>query len=372
MVISLKNIQNVTAYVRKPAESILSTKKISKPIIPETIKYAGEKAQQNLPIAFRIHNNALKTLYPQELARWKDAVTDLKDFSFQGLPSTKHLSKDELETLFNFIKKEFDIEPFILVSQGGRPAMVTRTSPILSKLKSQNFDTMTRSLWAHNDNTFIFNKKATLKNIEKNKKFYIQRLNLAKDTSNEDIYKLLTAEQSPLKNEKESCDLIGILFGFPRKNSMIYKLETDAGLNYMAREDVSTFKQTLLKHLHSPNCVYSKFDDSFKKELEEAIKSITKVGHSKDSNLPLGYTFTNYFSETPEIVRINQKIRDTLASLEKINKANKRAKEEEFIKSLDEFCDPRKELLEFFESLQNKVLKDAQINKKTSLIDTTI
>ena len=231
---------------------------------------------------------------------------------------------------------------------------------------------MQRSLWGHNDNTFIFNKKATLENIEKNKKFYLQRLNLSKDASNEDIYKFLTGENSPLKNEKQSCDLIGMLFGFPCKNSMIYKLESDTGLNYIAREDVAKYKQALIKHLHSPNCVYRDFDEVFKKELEEAIKSITKIDHSKNSNLPPGYTFTNYFDEIPEIVRINQKIRSSLANLVKINKANKKAKEDEFIKSLDEFCNPHKELLEFFESIQNKTSATSQISKTPSTIDAII
>ena len=109
MAISFKNIPNIVAYVRKPAESILSTRKITTPIRPETIKYAGEKAYEALPIAVRIQNNALKRLYPQELARWNAAVMDMKDFRLKGLPSTKHLSEEELDALCGFLKKEYDI-----------------------------------------------------------------------------------------------------------------------------------------------------------------------------------------------------------------------------------------------------------------------
>ncbi len=44
MSISVKPVQNIVAYVRKPAESILSTRRMTAPIKPAQIKYAGAKS----------------------------------------------------------------------------------------------------------------------------------------------------------------------------------------------------------------------------------------------------------------------------------------------------------------------------------------
>ena len=277
------------------------------------------------------------------------------------MPSVSHLNENEREILVQQLNKFHDVPAFVFMSLGARPAMVTTSSDILLKVKSQNFDTLLRTLGEY-ENTFIFNKKATLEHISQNRSFYTQRLNLPKNTPDEDIYKILTGENSPLKDEKRGCDLIGLLFGFPKKNSMIYKLERDTNLAVSLRPTPEKFKKALLKELHSPDCVYAKFDYSFKKDLEDTINSITTVGHSRDLGLPYGYTFVKFADETQEIVKINQKLRKILPELEKINAANKKARDDELISSLaDEL--PQKELEDFIKSLQEELGK---IQKSTA------
>lgn len=355
MPISFNNIPKLVAYVRKPAESIISTRKITTPIQPEELRYAGAKAYEQMPLVFKIHNGLLKGLTIKELERLDSALLGIKGFRLKGLPSTSHLNEAEREILSKQLNKFRDVNPFVFMSLGARPAMVTTSSDILLKVKSKNFDTLLRTLGEY-ENTFIFNKKATLEHIAKNKSFYTQRLNLPKNAADEDIYKILTGENSPLKDENGGCDLIGLLFGFPKKNSMIYKLERDAGIDVLLRKNPEKFKEALLKELHSPDCVYAKFDDAFKKELENTIKSISTVGHSDDLGLPLGYTFVNFAGETSEVVRINQKLREILPKLEKINAANQKAKDEEFFRGLTD-ANPQKELDEFIKSLQEESSK---------------
>ncbi len=65
MSVFIRNIPKLVAYVRKPAESILSTKKITTPIQQETLRYAGTQAQEQMPIVFKIHNGLLKKLLPK-------------------------------------------------------------------------------------------------------------------------------------------------------------------------------------------------------------------------------------------------------------------------------------------------------------------
>ena len=355
MSVFIRNIPKLVAYVRKPAESILSTKKITTPIQQETLRYAGTQAQEQMPIVFKIHNGLLKKLLPKEQEQLDSILWDIKGFRFKNLPSVSHLNENEREILVQQLNKFHDVPAFVFMSLGARPAMVTTSSDILLKVKSQNFDTLLRTLGEY-ENTFIFNKKATLEHLAQNRSFYTQRLNLPKNTPDEDIYKILTGENSPLKDEKKGCDLIGLLFGFPKKNSMIYKLERDTNLAVSLRPTPEKFKKALLKELHSPDCVYAKFDDSFKKDLEDTINSITTVGHSRDLGLPYGYTFVKFADETPEIVKINQKLRKILPKLEKINAANKKARDDELISSLaDEL--PQKELEDFIKSLQEELGK---------------
>ena len=364
MSMSVKSIQNIVAYVRKPAESILSTRRMTAPIKPAQIKYAGAKAQEEMPFVYKIHNGELKRLYPQELQRCDYAMSDIADFQLKGLKTTANFNVLDLQEFYSHLKHQNDIKAFTFVSLGVRPAMATTHSWLFSKIKVPNFDTLTCKYL--DDITFFFNKKAALENIHRNKSFYTQRLNLPKNVSDDDIYKILTGENSPLKNYKER-DLIGMIMGFPYKNNLIFKLEDDARVHLSLRKNPEKFKEALIKELHSPNCIYAKFDDAFKKDLEDSIKSITTVRESADLGLPFGYTFINFVDETPEIVRINKKIREAIPELEKINAANQKAKDDEFLRSLT--ADPQKELDDFIKSLQSEADKQKNTVSMQNIMD---
>ena len=171
MPISFNNIAKLVAYVRKPAESIISTRKITTPIQTETLRYAGVKAHGQMPFVFKIHNGLLKGLIPKELERLDSALLGIKGFRLKGLSSTSHLNEAEREILLKQLNKFRDVNPFVFMSFGARPVMVTGSSDILLKVKSKNFDTLLRTFGEY-ENTFIFNKQATLEHIAKNKSFY--------------------------------------------------------------------------------------------------------------------------------------------------------------------------------------------------------
>lgn len=362
MGISFRNIQNVVAYVRKPSESILSTKKLTTPINTESLRYAGAKAQEQMPYVFKIHNNGLKRLYPQETSSFNCAMSDLEKFRLKGLDFTANLNEQELEQLYSHLRQNFDTKSFTLVSLGVRPAMATIHSPIISKIKSPNFDTV---VCDYKDviMDFVINKKAALENIHRNKDFYIQRFNLTKTTSDEDIYKILIGENSPLKTRNNNDDIIGMIMGFPRKNNLIFQIERSAGIHYTLRSNPKKYKEALLKELQSPDYAYAKFDDNLKNEVEKAVNSISSIKSAKELGLPDQYVFINFVDDVSEIARINKKIREAMPKLKKINEENQKAKDKEFYDNLIN-SDPQKELQDFIKALQQE-LGDSKSIKNT-------
>ena len=66
-------------------------------------------------------------------------------------------------------------------------------------------------------------KEAMLENIGNNKYFYSKRLNLPKNSTNEQVYKTMISSDSPLLNIKDSQDLIGVMFGYPFKKLKMLK-----------------------------------------------------------------------------------------------------------------------------------------------------
>ena len=277
----------------------------------------------------------------------------MQKFRLKGLPTTANCNEQELQELWTHLRKNIDIESFILTSTGARPAVFTNYSPLFEKIKSTNFDTVIFNFkdWA---GTIVINKKAAFENIQRNKDFYTQRLNLPKTASDDEIYKILTGGNSPYK-DRNNTDFIGMMLGFPRKDNLIFQLEGDAGSNIALRKNPEKMKEVLLKELHSPNCVYAKFDDAFKKELEDAINSITSVKSSRDLGLPDGYVFTNFVDDTSELVRINKNIQESTQKLEKMNESNQKAADEEFARSLIDDADPQKQLDDFIKIMQEEL-----------------
>ncbi len=365
MAISLQTVKNIATSVGRPAEGILFSRKITIPrqLNPQNLRFIDSGISGRDIYTFNIQNSAQKRLSPKELDNIRQAFKDMRSSSLQGLETTKGLDAYDLYLLNKQLSAE--TSEFILMSLGARPAMATGyPTSIVEKIKSKNFDIIIEDA---NNYAVIINKEAAFENICRNKNFYTQRLSLPKTATDEDVYKILTGDNSPLRY-KTNSDIIGMILGFPRKDNMIFQLERSAGLDYTLRENLPKYKEALLKELHSPNCVYAKFDDTFKKELEDAINSIKSIKHSEELGLPYGYQFINFVDDTPEIARINKSIREATSKMEKINTANQKAADEEFWHNLTD-TDPQKQLEEFAKSMQEEAAKLQTTTNPQNIMD---
>lgn len=257
----------------------------------------------------------------KELADWKQVVAEAQNNSFSGFETTNNMTSYEVSEFKKSLVKYNDVEAFILVSTGGRPAMSTQMHPSINKIKSDKFDILK---W--DDQVFIFNKEAMLENIKNNKYFYNKRLNLPENSTYEQIYKTITSSDSPLLNIKDSQDLIGVMFGYPFKNTIVFQLERDSGMYkniVKCRKNIPQYKDTLKKALYAEDSKYSSFGEEFKRDMEKSIDSIISVKNSGSENYPMGYTFMHSISEPLEEHRINKCIRESADKVQKINNIEK-------------------------------------------------
>ena len=311
--------------------SVIKTAQIGKTINFKNLRYAPE-------LADRIEIN-FKKLSKEELVHWEDTVNKTCGNYFAGLSSTKNLNAAEKIDLINLLHSAKDIEPFLLMSTGGRSAMATSMHPILNKLNTANFSIVPDAL-SQFKNVFIFNRKSMLENIEKNKSFYTKRLNLPPDLSNDKIYdRLVSKAYSPLivSKRKDCQDIIGVMFGYPFKDSIIFQLERDTGLGSDLRKDIPRFKMELKKILNSDNSRYKDFGNDFKQDIEKSIDSIETINVSNQVGYPQGYTFVEYTKQPDEVSRIGKQIRSSTAELKRLNKMEEElqlAREQEELKKL--------------------------------------
>ena len=262
-----------------------------------------------------------RKLTSKDLADWKSIVAEAQGNLFSGFETTKNMQPYDRLLLKESLVKNYDIEPFLLVSTGGRPAMSTQMHPSIDKIKSDNFDILK---W--DDQVFIFNKEAMLENIGNNKYFYSKRLNLPKNSANEQVYKTMISSDSPLLNIKDSQDLIGVMFGYPFKNTIVFQLERDSGMYktiVKCRKNIPQYKDILKKALYAEDSKYSSFGEEFKRDMEKSIDSIISVKSSGSENYPMGYTFMHSISEPLEEHRINKCIRESADKVQKINNIEK-------------------------------------------------
>ena len=219
--------------------------------IKNGLKYSPE-------ICDRVTLNGRK-LTSKDLTDWKKVVTEAQGNLFAGFETTKNMQPYDRLLLKESLVNNYDIEPFLLVSTGGRPAMGTKMHPSIDKIKSDNFDILK---W--DDQVFIFNKEAMLENIEMNKSFYNKRLNLPGNSTNEQVYKTIISPDSPILNIKDSQDLIGVMFGYPFKNTIVFQLERDSGMYkniVKCRKNIPQYKDTLKKALYAEDSKYSSFGE---------------------------------------------------------------------------------------------------------------
>ena len=300
---------------------------------------------------------SMKNLTKDELNKWKNASFDCsRKHKLNHVSSVEGLNKDERGTLSNHLCKCNDIEPFLLVSTGGRPAMCTFKHPLLNKL-DKNFDVIP----LNDTSVLIFNKKEMLKTIEKYKSFYTKRLRLNESTQCEQIYKTFASDYC-LKNLIDVQDLIGISFGYPFLNAVIFQLETDSGMQNKditkERKNIKEYKKQLIDTLYAKNSRYALLGDEFKDKVAKAINSISSVNSSRNYGYPIGYTFIKTVEEPAEEHRIAENIRNSTAQLKEINKISKKEENERFLNDLTSLENSRVNPVNFLVDLINKYSTD--------------
>lgn len=118
-------------------------------------------------------------------------------------------------------------------------------------------------------NTYLLNREKTLEIVKQNKLIFTRRLGLSDNTSTDEIYSRL--QQILATNAPSINDLEGIIFGFPKYNAMIFKLDSIANVNYL-RDDMGFYRAKLIDNLYSENSPYKNLPKEEFKKLEELIQ----------------------------------------------------------------------------------------------------
>lgn len=311
------------------------------------VPFRGQELQNDTVVfkSFRLTND--------DLTNWNELVNQISKDNLKGLETVSNLNSDELKELKKHLCAHKDIEPFLLVSTGGRPAMSTQKHPLLNRLEN-NFVAVPFC----DTSVMIFNKSKMLETIESNKDFFLKRLNLPENLSNEEVYEAFTSNDELLNDIAQVQDLIGIAFGYPFKNAIIFQLERDSGMDAnnitKQRNNIEEYKRQLLNTLYSNESKYANFDDAFKSEMARAINSIDAVRISINCCYPEGYLFVKTVNESIEEQRIAQCVRKAASEIDKVNQINQREKQKQFLEEMEYIDDGRFNVSNFLEDLYNK------------------
>lgn len=314
---------------------------------PSAVSFRGQNLQDDIVDfkSFRLTND--------DLTNWSEVVNQISKDNLKGLDSVSNLNNEELKELKKHLLAHKDIEPFLLVSTGSRPAMSTQKHPLLNKL-DDNFEVVPFC----NTSVMIFNKSKMLETIESNKDFFLKRLNLPEKFSNEEIYEAFISNDELLNDIAQVQDLIGISFGYPFKNTIIFQLERDSKMDAnnitKQRKNIEEYKKQLLNTLYSNESKYANFDETFKSEIARAINSINEVRESTNCCYPKGYLFMKAVNEPTEEQRIAQCVRKSAIEIDKINNINQKEKQKQFFAEIEYIDDGRFNVSNFLEDLYNK------------------
>lgn len=294
----------------------------------------------NLPVVSSTSARALNSsatnvvttpITPAETAKHNATINAAGDRVLE-LDMFKKLSPSEIESLKNRETFRCDADKVVTLqfANGDKPAIllydIDNDLTVLDKLKSSNIDVVHRSWEGYGGtiyhNTFVLNKEMVSDIISKNKELFQVRCGLSPEASVDDIYAHLVSKNTPLMSESNS-DLIGLILGFPQKNTFIYALEKSADIDYQLRyhKDLTGYKQQLLEALNSPDCIYKDMPQSFRDDLSAQIKSIEKIQDSAyvingDLGLSNSYQYVQFVDEPSETNRIRQAIQRTANAIE--------------------------------------------------------
>lgn len=244
----------------------------------------------------------------------EEKINEAMDFeNFKNIRFFSSLSDNEKIDLHKFLKNNStDIPYFFAVLSDNKPMCILEykegQTDFLNKLKhdklfSKKFNILQDKKDKDYTEVFIFNKRETLKTIERNKDIYTYRMGLKPNTSSRGIYKIIVSDNSPLMGVYNMTDITGITLGYPRYSSMIHELGMKTGaLGKLAIKSPDYAYSQYLELLFENDSVYKNLD---KKEVEKLAKLINKQAKTGAKNGEYDiYHFINYIDEPKEIQRI--------------------------------------------------------------------
>lgn len=220
--------------------------------------------------------DAVEKLTTDEIKKFNTESQKLIKNKLRGLSIRKNIMPKGVERLLRALTKEGDDSTgFVLFATSSKPAFLTDAidKRTLDVIKTNGYDVVVRKstfpgMKQPIINSFILKKNEVKSVIEKNIGIYKKRLNLPEQATLDEIYKLLISEGSPLKNEGDYADLIGITLGYPKVNAIIFMLRNQAEDFY------SSTKAGIKKAFMSKQSPYKDFDDNFKKQMLSQIEKI--------------------------------------------------------------------------------------------------
>lgn len=237
---------------------------------------------------------------------YQKVINKLLNKHLEKLDLTKDLTKANRQDLLNHL--EGDKASFCAFTLGDKPSILLNGR--FEYLKpTEKYDIVRRQIKSVTpkktfvfDNTFILDKEKTKNTISENIDFYRQRLDLKKDASTKEVYKVLTGKNSPLlSNDKH--DIIGMTLGYSPINSILFHLEQTTPHATENRNNLNTYKKQLLNQLHSKDSPYHNFNQEFTTDIAKSIRSIHS-NTQKNEFAPYGYSYINLFNDD----KYNQKI----------------------------------------------------------------
>ena len=263
--------------------------------------------------------------------------------NYAGIDVLSNLTEDERKEFVDNVLhlgsgKVYDDYDFLFFANGEKPAvllggMSETPEPCLDKLKSDNIDVFHRVVTFGNgqkrNNTLLINKQAAKRIIGENKELFQKRLGLSENTTVDEIYEKLLSDDSILKDHEESSDLTGLILGYPKYNTMIFRLDKwivdhniMTNVEMRRNPDIEKYKSALKQALQADDSPYKNMSEEFKNTLLAKINEITELVPSRElfNNDSDGYVFNYTTPEPKELVRIEQSMSQTADNITTKNK----------------------------------------------------
>lgn len=202
------------------------------------------------------------------------------------------------------LKSSSSASEFFATLNGNKPACFLGIDDGVAHLKNNKVFLAEFDIINHNKDCFILNKKKLKEFISNNKDIYISRLGMKNNATVDEIYNNLLKSSAFARNGRMQ-DILGITLGFPKYSSMMFNLESLANLSFQDRNNVSRYKESLLKVLRAENSPYKNLNKSEFEKLEKCIEGYA----GKNTSFNKGcYNFVNLADDASEMARVENDI----------------------------------------------------------------